>query len=366
MAKIGDTVRFLNSTGGGRIVRIEGNIAHVEDSDGFEIPALLKECVVVMEATAAPKSSASKTSAPKTSVPASYTSSYPSKETPAPAAKAAEPELPKIETAGGDKLNVVMAFEASDLKSLSASDFDAVLVNDSNYYLNFSFATRADDDDKWTLRRAGVVEPNIVLTLCTLEPKQLNAIDRALLQFVAYKDDKQFEAKEPVSVEKKVDNTKFFKLHCFKPNPYFDTSVIAFDIVKDDRPAKEIVIDPQQLQKAIREKNESEHAPRKISKPTANRKNDIIEVDLHINELLDSTKGMSRAEMLNHQIDEFRKVMDANLRNHGQKIVFIHGKGEGVLRQALLKELTHRYKGHDVSDASFREYGFGATQVVIK
>ena len=70
--------------------------------------------------------------------------------------------------------------------------------------------------------------------------------------------------------------------------------------------------------------------------------------------------------MLNRQIDEFRKVMDANLRNHGRKIVFIHGKGEGVLRQALLKELTHRYKGHDVSDASFREYGFGATQVVIR
>ena len=57
--------------------------------------------------------------------------------------------------------------------------------------------------------------------------------------------------------------------------------------------------------------------------------------------------------------------MDANLKNHGKKIVFIHGKGEGILRQALLKELNHRYKGHDVCDASFREYGFGATQVTI-
>ena len=45
--------------------------------------------------------------------------------------------------------------------------------------------------------------------------------------------------------------------------------------------------------------------------------------------------------------------------------MFIHGKGEGVRRQALLKELTPRYKGHDVQDASFREYGFGATQVTI-
>lgn len=91
----------------------------------------------------------------------------------------------------------------------------------------------------------------------------------------------------------------------------------------------------------------------------------MIEVDLHINELIDSTAGLSSSDMLNLQIDEFRKVMDANLKHKGQKIVFIHGKGEGVLRQALMKELNHRYKGHQVQDASFREYGFGATQVTI-
>lgn len=346
MAKIGDTVRFLNSTGGGRIVRIDGNIAHVEDQDGFEVPALLRECVVVMEASATPKES------PKVTPPAAEK-------------KASEPELPKIETAGGDNINALLAFEATNLKSLSSSEFDAVLVNDSNYYLNFSFATRSDNEDRWTLRRAGIVEPNIVLTLCTIKPSELNAIDRVMVQFIAYKDDKKYTCKPPVSVDAKIDNTKFFKLHCFKSNPYFDTPVIAIDIAKDDRPCHTIEIDPAKLKAAMREKHDTAPAPGKTSKPAFNKKNDIIEVDLHINELLDNTKGLSRADMLNCQIDEFRKVMDANLRNHGQKIVFIHGKGEGILRQALLKELTHRYKGHDVSDASFREYGFGATQVVI-
>ena len=91
----------------------------------------------------------------------------------------------------------------------------------------------------------------------------------------------------------------------------------------------------------------------------------VLEVDLHIDELVDTTAGMSSADMLNLQIDTFRRVMDTNLNNKGLKIVFIHGKGEGVLRQALMKELNHRYKGHDVQDASFREYGFGATQVTI-
>ena len=41
--KIGDTVRFLNSVGGGRVVRIDGQIAYV-DEDGFETPALTRVC----------------------------------------------------------------------------------------------------------------------------------------------------------------------------------------------------------------------------------------------------------------------------------------------------------------------------------
>ena len=348
MAKVGDIVRFLNSTGGGRIVKIENGIAHVEDQDGFEVPALLRECVVVADASTATVTTTASKSQPKEQV------------------KTPEPELPKIETDHGEKINVVMAFEASNLKSLSNSEFDAVLVNDSNYFLNFSFATRTEEDKQWKLRRAGIIEPNIVLSMCTIKSSELNGIDRALLQFIAYKDDKAYEMKSPVSVETKIDNTKFFKFHCYKNNPYFDEPVIAIDIVKDDCTSTPFEIDAKEIKEAMREKNQSSNPPRKISKSSRIAKNDIIEVDLHINELLDNTKVMSTADILNYQIDEFRKVMDANLHRHGQRIVFIHGKGEGVLRNALLKELNHRYKGHDVSDASFREYGFGATQVVIR
>jgi dsDNA-specific endonuclease/ATPase MutS2 len=91
----------------------------------------------------------------------------------------------------------------------------------------------------------------------------------------------------------------------------------------------------------------------------------MLEVDLHIHELLDNTNGFSNKEMLDCQLREFRRVMDENIKNKGQKIVFIHGKGEGVLRNELIKELKRVYKGCTWQDASFREYGFGATMVVI-
>ena len=43
--QIGDKVRFLNSVGGGVVRGFRGkDQVLVEDEDGFEVPALIKEC----------------------------------------------------------------------------------------------------------------------------------------------------------------------------------------------------------------------------------------------------------------------------------------------------------------------------------
>ena len=48
--KTGDKVRFLNSVGGGIVTAFRGKEqVLVEDEDGFEIPVLISECVVVGE-----------------------------------------------------------------------------------------------------------------------------------------------------------------------------------------------------------------------------------------------------------------------------------------------------------------------------
>lgn len=352
MAKIGDIVRFLNSKGGGRIIRIDGNIAIVEDEDGFEVPVLLKECVVVGQASSHAAQSPTSVPAPKIAAE--------------PVAPPEEP-LPVVETSEGDKLNVQLAFEPHNLKELSSTKIDAVLVNDSNYYLSFVYCTKSDEARMWTLRKAGTVEPNILLTLGEVDKENLQEMERVMIQFVAYKTDKPFEAKPAVRIMQKLDTTKFFKLHCFKPNDYFDEGVIALDIVTDDKPnLPEKRPEAKAIEKAIKQKKNIDRPIVRPVRRKEKRNGDTIEVDLHIHELVDTTAGLSNSDMLNLQIDEFRRVMDENIGNKGRKIVFIHGKGEGVLRNALMKELNHRYKGHDVQDASFREYGFGATQVTIR
>lgn len=363
MLQIGDTVRFLNSTGGGVVRRIEGNIAYV-DEDGFETPTLIKECVVVAQAK--PQSKATHIDKPSARpAPAKSGKSEPK----ATAATDNDDTLAVEETPGGDRLNVVLAFEPDNIRHLSDTGFATYLVNDSNYYLSFCYASRPDEAGEWTLRYAGTVEPGIQLLIEEITPGDLPLMDRISFQCIAYKDGRDYKLKNPVAVEMPLDTTKFFKLHCFRENPYFDKEVIAIDLIRDDTVARRAPIDSSVIEEGIKAKKSVDRPRRRpvVRKdvPGMTGQNGEIVVDLHIDELVDTTAGLSPADMLNLQIDEFRKVMDANLKNKGQRIVFIHGKGEGVLRNALLKELNHRYKGHRVQDASFREYGFGATQVII-
>lgn len=359
-AKIGDTVRFLNDVGGGTVVKIKDNIAYVADEYGFETPMLLRECVVVSSSQPAAPKAAEAVVKPASLQPPTP----PSKSTDTPTGI----EEPIVETPEGDNINVVLAFEAHDLKHLSQSGFDTYLVNDSNYYLYFTFLTRRDNDSKWKTRYAGVVEPNFQLLLAELSVSDLTELDRVALQFVAFKRGKEFELKAPVAFESRLDTTKFARLHCFHPNVYFDEPVIAFDIVINDEPQRGAIniLRPEsevKIEKAPKPK--SQQVKRRDISKKAQKNNEPLVVDLHISELLDNWDGMSNADILNYQIDKFRNVMDENIGIGGRKIVFIHGKGEGVLRQALIKELNYRYKNCGVQDASFKEYGYGATQVTM-
>ena len=359
MAKKGDRVRYLNAVGGGTIVRIEGNMAWVEDDEGFENPVLLRECVVV--SSDVPKDTENKDLAKSESSKATVS------KTIQPSAEEKTVEIP-----GGDKLNITLGFEPVERVRLSETDFDATLINDSNYFLSFSFATKAADEHSWICRCNGVVEPNTELWLGTYGRKDVACFDSICLQYIAYKKQREFELKPPGAVALKVDTTKFFKLHCFRSNPYFENDVLAFDIVKNDSPCDRPSTDLSALRKWSAESATTTNKKSSLSssknKTTNNKKSSLepLVVDLHINSLVDTTAGMSNADILNLQIDTFRGIMNENMRNFGRKIIFIHGKGEGVLRQALTKELNHRYKGHDVQDASFQEYGYGATQVTIR
>ena len=127
-----------------------------------------------------------------------------------------------------------------------------------------------------------------------------------------------------------------------------------------------LVVDPKKLKQEMARKAAADERKPAVQPARRRGKDEPVVVDLHASELLETTAGLSAADILNHQLDVFRKTMDEYKNRHGVKLVFIHGKGEGVLRHAIVHELNYRYKNCPYQDASFQEYGYGATQVTIK
>ncbi|MCH5223368.1 MAG: DUF2027 domain-containing protein [Muribaculaceae bacterium] len=381
MAKIGDRIRFLNSTGGGVITKIEGKTAYVEDDDGFETPYLLKDLVVVLPAGHEAAVKGSNIMFDQKAFDAGRKSEEPVKEKKDIPAAVETPDLPPEETPHGDTPNLILAFEPNDVKRLSSTKFAAVLVNDSNFYLDFSFLRRSSDERGWTLIYSGSVNPNELIDMAVLTHETLPEYEKIAFQCIAYKKDKAFSLMPPVSVVRKLDLTKFHKFHCFRESKYFDNPVLEFPLVSGGLEVKPLEVDAGRLRETMTEgpsdrdlkkelaKKYNVDSGRKAPKPVENnspyKKLPLIEVDLHIGELTDTTAGMEPKDMLELQLSVVRKTMAAHSRRQGQKIVFIHGKGEGVLRKAVLELLKKEYPKATLQDASFREYGFGATLVTI-
>lgn len=351
---IGDTVRFLNTTGGGKVKGFQNKqIAIIEDEYGFDVPVLISECVVV-ESAGNEKLGMTATSEvekePKNEGP--KTNSIVVDD---------EPE----ETPEGEKITTCIAFLPVDAKNMTATTYESYFVNDSNYFLYYNYMSR--ENNAWRSRSNGLIEPNTKIFLEEFDKSRLNEIEKICVQFIAFKHRKSFGFKNPVSAELRIDTVKFYKLHAFQENDYFDENALVYYITRNDIPERDMLINAGDLENALREKERIDNYRRpRIQKIEKKDKNEIIEVDLHIDQLLDSTVGMSNADMLEYQLKKFNEVMTENLHHKNQKIVFIHGKGDGVLKNALLKEIKTKYKRCVAQDASFQEYGFGATMVIIK
>ena len=89
-----------------------------------------------------------------------------------------------------------------------------------------------------------------------------------------------------------------------------------------------------------------------------------MEVDLHINQLVRSPKGMSKYDILTLQLDTAKRQLDFAIAKRIQKMVFIHGVGEGVLKMEL-EYLFGRYNNVKFYEANYQKYGLGATEVYI-
>lgn len=137
----------------------------------------------------------------------------------------------------------------------------------------------------------------------------------------------------------------------------------AADLVKIDDDIDDLEADDFDFDEILKEKTPAKkHKSQKVKPKERNAP--PMEVDLHVNQLVRSTRGMSNHEMLNLQLDTARHKLEFAIKRRIQKIVFIHGVGEGVLKMEL-EYLFGRYENVKFYDADYQKYGLGATEVYI-
>lgn len=382
---IGDRVRFLNQTGGGIIAGFDKQgRALVEDEDGFQIPVPRKECVVVEENAIGGSPSASGTESPepgKRPADAADGNSGPygpqSRNASAAASSGGETRI--LQTRDGDRPAIALIYTRQE------DEFECILANAGNYHLLATYLVR--NEQGCFTRFAGMLLPFERKPLFRFGIRELNEFSRkVLLRALPYKEGRPAPLMPVIEKELILDPVNLLKDSSFKENQYHSGKGYVIDILDRTREEETGSACSDALRKQLQEKFRSDAAPQRTAaarrpfpgdsdasregsghrKTGGRRDPETIEIDLHAGQLLETTAGMSNGDILNYQLDKFREAMSAHLNRKGTRLIFIHGKGDGVLRAAILKELRNQYGRCSWQDASFKDYGFGATLVIIR
>jgi len=377
--KIGDKVKFLNTVGGGRVVGIISKTTlNVLTDDDFEIPSLITELVKVEETD-------------PISIDASYSKNA-DKENDKKKKKTASTGRVVIEDdemtqdepfkfekkvvtydnqsdepyqRPSDDWDLYMIFVPAKGTDPTASDLDIYLVNDSNYDTIYHIATLKDKLHK--SYKQGTIEANTKEKIDTLKRNNVSDVNEYIFQMMPFKKKDLYIPKSPVFKSVKVAAVKLSKTKSYVVNDYFDEPSVLFTIMKENQLETEVIkLSEADVNKIIVQK---EVKNIQINKPKESVKKELIQhvVDLHIHELLENEMGLSAKDMLDVQMDRFRNEMDDAINNGNiHKLVFIHGVGNGRLKMEITRELDSKYKKFKYQDASFKEFGYGATLIFLK
>lgn len=413
--KVGDTIRYLNASGGGVVKRIERGVAWVEGPDGFELPTPIHECVVVdSRDTFVP---AYKPPVVKRQEPATQ----PTKSK-APATAPTTPEVvedaeqdlsfvaplskgPWFDRSGGEQLQVHVAYLPVSYEHFGQSPYETYLINESNYHLLFTYSTTTSAGG-YKLRSAGVLEPDMRVLVEEFDASEINDHAVSHFQFIAYKPERTYRSMPPVERQVRMDVVKLAKRHAFRENPFFDEDALVIPVLEaydgsQQAPAEEPQPAPsrsgalprraiKQTKPAVTPQRASQQANQKASqKPTkqsapqpepehkqpeppaapqpapAAPEQTIEKVGLEAERILPNATGMTPHEVLLYQLKNFRRELDKRLERRGSKVIFIHGAGQGVLHQLIINRIEQDYPMVQYRDVTFDGFPMGAIEVTI-
>lgn len=353
--KIGDKVKFLNEKGGGTVTKIiSPSLVHVSIEEGFDVPVMPSELVLDVSG---------KTEEVNTATTLHH-------EIPVKTDVHEEEEefgerksaIDKVAFRGDYPQGVYLAFVPQDQRWLITGEIDIYLINKTDYEVLFSLFLK--DDKGFYGFDYDVLSPKTKILLDTIEREEIEKWTKGLIQCLFHKDEPE-KLPMPGNITLDIKASRIYKEGNYKETPLIAEKAFVLNI----------------LEMNLHPLHSAEEKSKKFSDPVITKKVEVKKqqafidkyrtaekqavVDLHIAELIDNISGLSSSDMLKIQKDHFVKALESAISENFERVTFIHGVGNGVLKNEIIK-LMQEYENAKNQSASLAKYGVGAVDVIIK
>lgn len=344
---INQRVKFLNEKGGGIVVKIlDDEMVLVQTQDGFEFPHPVKELIADSQQN------------PQTLFATSQQNSAITQQ-PQPLTFEQKIKIDVTEQIKKDneEVNIYIAAILDSFQNPKEVDFH--IVNDSNWNILYSVFFKTE---KKYQPIPGSISPNYIEHLITYSIQNSYKIKEIAVSLIFFRPE-PYDLKTPAFKNFNIVPNFFATQKYYLPNDFFEQKAILMTILEEN-PMKQ-ALESIQISEIDKVKQKKDNQKLNKSKTyESNKKTDMLEIDLHINELIDDTTGLDAKTMLDFQMKKFEEQLNAaKKKQYIRKIVFIHGKGNGRLKLEIRNYLERN--GYRYQDASFQKYGFGATMVIL-
>ncbi len=323
---IGSKVRLLHGKEEGIITKIKsGKYLEVDLGDGFSIPVLASEVVLIspMEARL---------------------------ETPVPKQPGPGRDIPAARQA--------FAVKGIDLAFVPINDREIVLhlINLTGWRLLFTMFGRSGNQVQ--ALTSGVLEAGTshqVTKLLLKDFEQWPAFDTSLLYYSDEKTPGQFILKHSLRCR-----IQSFHKHAQKA-PLLNVNAHVFQVDQEaglpEKETRDIPADT--IRSKMLESSTGTAGPSRDSRSAA-------EIDLHAEALQLDVAGMPGSRILEKQLSAFKSYLEQAIADGLDQVLIIHGAGQGTLRQEIHRQLSKHPNVAYYKDARKEKFGYGATTAHLK
>ena len=353
--QVGDKVNFLNATGGGTVKRIiDTRMVEVTIEDGFDIPVLMSDLVLDY------RSQQDRRQQVVDNVQKEIQQKQIIEEKEIDDAR--KSSLRRFGR-NAEEEGMYLAFVPQDQQWLLTGLLDVVLVNHTPADALYSFNIK--EEGKYISVDYGSIAPHSKVVIESISREDIEYWCEGYIQVILSQEEADFIYR-PLHAPFSFRSSRFFKDGSYVESGVLGekavmiklTSLLALketetDLAKMMKDGDKKTVTAQKLVKEKAAIDRHQTAPGEAI------------VDLHIGELVDNILGMSSNDMFRTQMNYFKKMLESAITNEYDKVTFIHGVGNGVLKNAIIEELKH-YDNTSNRMASIVKFGVGAIDVMIK